>query len=522
MTQDQNINIPSAEERRDRHLWRYEKINILADRFRTKSRIHLIVQADGLSLTPQAIDICRSFSYNAKISADEIFLCDSYLSALKTELGAHTLSELYTDDKYIAETFADMMASYSRLYPDYTAPCSVLKMAELAHEVISNSKPRTFSLTDISVFSGADTSHLELLGYTPLVNSADTMVSKRTDAPSVGDPTKKHRLLLIYSKENDKEKLASFFAEKKAFGRGFSLISGSPCHIFRSLLHSFPGLTVNASLLPAFEGTDGTQRSLMSTAEVFFTENYLGNNVYAVFVRSAQVSEVTAAAKREGLSVMTALQPWKKKEVFITSRETASIKFSAELLRMLDRSICSVARLPETKSIADREIELSKIYDDGKNAVYSTAVSLVDSPSPYHEVIRATSLLVLSALKDGFNMNNSTTCLSVSAKLDVSTPESLGETVCAVCGLYKAETELALATENCLYEASSEQKITLSLRTYAEKERIPLDGSTDINSILSAELDENGIPNFDLIRKFRRGECLPERISAEKELNFPF
>jgi len=498
----------------------FNKLSLLSNNFFDKSPTQMAREASGLALSPSMLAICRSFFGNNPISEKELYILEAYANAIKSSPAHYSVSSLLVNEPYIAETYGDMMKKYAALYPEYDRPCNVEKMLSLGGEAVCAGLPRRFSSTDIRVSSGKNGAASKIKRYLAGLDDIEVLdgltVCRRVDAFKFREKTESSmKAAIIYAPQNE-DRLLDFCKSIKCF-KPFKITAGAPYEIFLDALYSFNGIQIIADIIPAparAMNLPPEYRAPISVSDAFFTDKTFGECVIFAVGRTKKIQKLVAEAEKQGLQTSLALQPQNIRLFSVTMPHCPVLKFKSDLLKMMYHAAGESATVPKhsPELLPKKSYGTAKVYESPRktDAVYSVSLDLSDSPAPFNETLLAATELIVSAVMDGYLMKNGTSALSVSESLPLSSPEGFGHSLSAILGIYRAVTELGIPMEDVSVEASEEApKVTLSLRAFSPKGVEAPTVKIPANSLIYGTLDENFLPNFEILSKYCRGEYFP-------------
>ena len=133
--------------------------------FASNERIKEISSSSDVSLSVSALSGIQGFinSYsNSKIGAEELILLDGLASSITSSPKYYAAGSITTNEKPVADTLSDMMAKYTFLHPEYSAPCSVEQALNLGGEAVSFGKVCSFTMGEHSLIS-SDSDEMAML-----------------------------------------------------------------------------------------------------------------------------------------------------------------------------------------------------------------------------------------------------------------------------------------------------------------------------------------------------------------------
>lgn len=495
--------------------------------FGGKSREELLTASKKSELSTPLLNICQAFAKTNTFTDKDLFILNYISAALKRSPADFAVSRLHVNEEYIAEAYKDAMSKYAALTPDYKAPCNISRLLSLGSEALSFGAPRSYSLSDVSLFAGTDTAAKRIScavrGYFPADESGS--VYERKDSPRrMSRKISSCQAAIIYTREPEKASTLEEFFNSPDNLEGACAFASSPDELFVKLLALDTGVTVNADALPnvnLLPNLPNAYRAMIKVSLALFDNVVFGDTAVVVIAPSAKLGRICTRAIGKGLTTCRALSFKRQSEFSVTSYNQPVSKLPVALLKAIREMIGHGANI-KTHSPAslEKETHVEKIFEDekGKNAAYRTSFSVSDSPAPYHEALYSTLALILSAARDGFNLRKGDMRLSVRASLSLTDQEKIGAAVAAILGIYRIETEFCVPEENSTVEYASENsEITVCLRAHSNGKRKISEKYSSIDPLLFSSLDENGIPDLTALRDFAYGRCFPDVIRHQDD-----
>ena len=499
------------------------KLSSLSANFESKRRDALICESEGTELSSSILNICQAFARSFSFTDKDFFMLNYIAASLKRSPANCSIGSLLVNEPYIAETYKDMMSKRSVLDADYKVPCNIERLLSLGTDAVSYGTPRSYSPTDLSLFSGNDSVAKRLncafKGYFPAEDS--TSVYLRQDMPKRSSiKMRACQTAIIYTRDTEKaETLENFF---KLPASTYGVVDAFACHsekLFERLLATNTAFTINADALPEVNilpNMPKEYRALIKASLAFFDRVVFGNTAVVITATAPRLGKICELANAEGLSICRAVSFKGAKNVTVTAQGKAVSTLGVTLLSSIRDMIVHSAQIPwHSPDKLNKETAIEAVYEDakGENAVYRTTINISSSPAPYHDALYAAAGLILRAVADGFDLKDGNMRFSVCASLSLGDPKSIGKAVAAILGLYRVETEFCLAEENSAVEYSEEEStITLHLRAHSTQRRKKSNDYSSIDPILFSELDENGLPSFEDLRNFAFVKRVPHII----------
>ena len=497
--------------------------------FESKSREELLSAIKGTELTRPMLHICQAFSKTKTFNDKELFILNYISASIKRTPAFFGISRLLVNEPYIAEAYKDAIEKFAILTPNYKAPCNLHRLLSLGKETLSFRAPRSYSLTDLSLFSGENSPskriNCALRGYSKIGESS--VLFKRTDAPKrTGKKLSSCKAAIIYSEDEAGADLESFFSITENTSGVTAAFATSPDKLFANLLTLNVGFSINADTVKDVDLLPNlpiAYRDIIKVSSAFFSQEAFGKAAVVVIAPKTRLKKICDRASKNGLLICNALSFKKAADFSVLSRNQIIANLPLNLLNATREMIGHEADIvTHDHTSLTKETHVEKIFEDekGREAAYRTSFSISDSPAPYHEAIYSALSLILSACRDGFDLKNGDMRLSIRASISPTSHEKTGEAVAAILGIYRIETEFCIPDENSVVDYADENsEMTLSLRAYSSKPNAKNENYTSIDPILFADLDENGLPNLKILRDFAYGKCFPDVIFDTNEQN---
>ena len=495
-----------------------EKLNVIALNFISKSRSELKAESTGLDLSVSMLSLCQSFYRKKAMSGKELFVLEYIIRNAKRIPTRLTISQLLVNEEYIAQTYRDMMLKYSALAPNYRTPCSISDLMSLASRALRFGHARSYSPSNIVLTSGKsdEASRINdiILGRSSIKAENGFSVCERTDGIKVSQKHPNSCSVAIIYNTGDDGKLEEFFKDRKNLNGTSVAFACEPEMIFDKLIDKFSGIEINADDIPFLDVLPQLpfeSRVTVNTSLAMFTDRLFGKTAVVLAAKKSKLKKIVKRAKQQGLSVCSAINPTRARALKIVSKKQEVLKFDLDFIRGLCNNFVCHAKIPHHDPMLCKFTGgVKRIFENNENAVYSIETDL--SCAPYHQALYSATSLILSAALDGYDLTKGEMVLSVNAVLPMSSDEDIGQSVAAIAGLYRAESELCVSEENSCISVGDESKLTLSLRAYSNKRNKLEENDTLGSEILLATLEENYIPDFKKIREFIFGRAVPYKI----------
>lgn len=428
-------------------------------------------------------------------ACSEIAFLDNFIRSREALPSAHSTTSVSTNDSEIAETLRDMMAKYSRLYPDYFSPCTFEKAFLLGSEVTLSGRSQSFSMAEHKIFSSESDILAKLdatlNGFAPKACKDGICVAQNEYLPARKNAlrySKRYAVTIVYSSE---ENSLLSFAEKIALSKSaISSFASTGDKLFCKVCDHSKSLSVNTDLLP-------------TPAQEGLFDNGFGDYAIVVFSKPKKAKRIISLAKKHDLEVCSAIEVSKKNKFIITSQGKEIAYFKPVILRGAMGAMAKDIKIPDQKPISVLP-SLEKLCEmsESNEQVYKSDVVL-NSESAFSESIAAIISPLVAAVYDGLNTQNSEFSISINAFLS----KNDDATYASLIGIYRAITELGIAVENPhLSMTEGQSSLSVALRVHSFKEKTPFTASISQNDMLKKLTESALLPDFETLRALVNGK----------------
>lgn len=490
--------------------------------FSTKTRSELALDGVEADLSPSVLNIAQAFSRTASPSDRDLFLLRDISLAIKNSPALRSITTLLVNEDYIAQTYKDMMSKRAVIEPDYKLPCNISRLLSLGSDAVTFGASRSYTPCDVSVFPSVTSAtkriNCALNGYFSVENDS---VFKRKDVPIRNQRRLSScQAAIIYTRDEEKAGLLEeFCASSKNTLGAVDAFACVPHELFLRLLDKETGFSINADALPEINllgHIPREYRAVIKTSLSFFSDIIFGRTAAVIIASKPKLDKISAIARVRGLSVCRAVTFKAIKDVTVSVQNRTAAKLGLSLILAIRDMIGHSAEITtHDPNAVSKDISVEKIFEDtnAKTAVYKAEVNVSSSPAPYHETLYTSLGLIARAAADGFRLKMGDFSFSVGASFSLTNSKNTGAAVASILGLYRIETEFCIPEENSSIEYSeNESKLTIYLKAHSTQRASVLNEITSIEPLIFSDLDKNGFPDIDNLKKFACGEYNPNVI----------
>lgn len=446
-----------------------------------------------LSMSQETLLFCQKYyleEARRAPSAAELLMLDRLIGETASAMEYQTVAELYTDETYIAETYADMMARRRALTPDATVPPSFSEISTLGRRHLDGSLPAWDKKPTVAAgkaHSRKMAAKRKSKGY------EDELVSIGGGNPSagicrtpiaVGDTV--YAVLRGANEGEDFDRTLDLF-----------LASTAVVNWAKEIL-PVNGKSALFSLLTLARPIEFTRFSLHGEKDLLSPED---GAILITDVPSA--AELLMEAHDLGLRV--------QKLGKVTNDGNFRIPFTEEIEHPLALSFLSALLYTRQNTVEvgkgspeDTLLQISPSSSFTLNKTpYCVTKVTASGSSPFHASLYAAVGGMSVAVAGGADPSRFSIATTLAAPENKADPIALGNSLAAIMGLYRAEAEFSLYNCTTTFE-EGEKTPTVSLWTMAPTEKpIPdtvVGGGTKI-FYLEPQYAEGGLPDFESFRK---------------------
>ncbi len=432
-------------------------------------------------------------------SAEELGFLNNFVAQNYHEPDAFLISEMKTDDDFLAATFADLMAKRAALTPNYQNPCSLAEIPQIAAKYIA-AQDKKASVFDTMGFS-CEKNHMLSLAAQKIT---PTLLDGNTENGFSGGTGRSFAFICrkpithgdkIYAilkstdgTENFEEKLRLFAASPSVLTHVKKLCPIDGRGVLRSLTELGTGMEIE---LPRLYGKEAAAERLL-VADVGML----------LVVKASEASDVLIDALDAGLRPRLVGQLRKDEQVLLKHEGNTCFSFSLPFLKRL-----SFSRAYRTEMKPSGTNRHALLLSNGKtetidgNELFLVRANADDS---HHAALYATLYAVAACVAHGISLCDIRIAERIELALTDISPESLGKQLALLLGFYRAATELELTELNSAVIATQgSAEFTLYAVATEPKNPTP-DKLVDTDSkiyLLEPAYDEQGNPDFEDLKK---------------------
>ena len=478
-------------------------------RFRKYNVVQMMELKDLLDLQMAPSELSRCASYFGSTekrdpTVEELKILDRISTLSMGNENLH-LTELYTNDTFCADTYADMMNKRRELCADTETPISVGEAMNLATAYLGRIGKRTSPDGHTITLNHSSALTERAIGI------AGASVSLSVDDAEVGEGD----VFLLIHRGN------------LPFWKYDSLIdpllsSREVCESAKAVL-TVPEEGLLPLLLRRFEGVCYHLRALAPSVHAETIEHLIGKySGYRVLLTSKTDAErVAALARRMGFSPILFAAVTKNARTTFLYTGRQAVSYQTDFLRTMTEKQPAIAKLPiETKDVCGeishtpvgfhscRYLDLpsrERIHLKDRFSASSARSKL--NVSPYRTALQTALTAILSGVVAGGSVEDGKIAISLRAPSAERDESRVGQLLSAILGIYRLQCELAIhaaATELLTDDAISDPE--LCVFSVSPTETLPSEFVQSGSTLycVSPVTDENGLPNFDALRQMIR------------------
>lgn len=472
----------------------------------------------SLSMSVQMLKSCGKHykeKYKRDPFVDELKMLDMLLCARESDSSFLALTELFTNDAFVARTYSDLLKKRGQIWPQLERPCTLYEAANMATTYIRRAKgenPGTHPLPSIENLRDAITYPDVTCVAAP--NSAYRM---RLLPLSCTEIAEGDALILMAPEADDtqnafRRKSAALLRNKTLmqYVKGTSMVGNGG--ILQELLKITDGAAVYLSALSPI----GTSVPLTTLCQGF-------EGCHILRVSSHQWNIVTAFLAKGGVRALP-FASIKKEPKFVFCRDkNTSFFIDTYFLRTVNRSRTISAKLLDESLSAPDAISFGGIgggkcsylapeiaLQIGEVAEMDSTACVAASSSPINAPYKTALWSVLAPVASlslcGVPYSNQ--ALSIALELpEAPTDETtVGKCTSLILGLYRAQMELGLDTAGSVSIRSTKDLKDPCVSVWASSQNVKKTASTFAKSgssvyAVTPTLDAEGLPDFAALRQ---------------------
>ena len=464
-----------------------------------------------LQMTPAMMLLCASYfgSIEKRDPSVEELKMLARLSTIPMGDEEVLLSELYTNDAFCADTYADMMNKRRELRANTDTPISVGEAMNLATAYlkrIGRVSPLDKQVITLNQ-SSALTEHAAGISGAPVSVSVNNAES--TSMVGEGDV-----FLLIHRGDLPFWKYDSLIEP--------FLSSRDVCESVKTVL-TVPKEGLLPLLMRRFDGVCYHLRALAPSIHSETIENLIGKySGYRVLaVAHEDADRVAVLARRMGLKPIVFAAATKEARTTFLYTNSKTISYETEFLRTIIAKDLATAKLPNETTDACGEIThtptgfhscryLDHALDQRIQLTNGESVASAYgklSVSPYRTALQTALTAILSNTVAGGSLEDEKIAFSLCAPSADMDENRMGQILSAILGIYRIQCELAIpaaASEFLTDDSLSEPE--LCVFSISPSQTISSEFTHQGASLycISPVMNENGLPDFDALRNMIR------------------
>ena len=483
----------------------------------------------ALRMPHAALHLCadyfRSVEGKREPSIDELRFLDA-VASLPPRAEEITLSELYTNDSFVALTYADMMNKRRELRPDAEEPISLGEALELASVYLKRAgKARKLGST-APVFCETDAI------VRGAVCAEGASVALDTSGNTVSSFSEGDLFMLIHRGNTPTWKydarIDAFLSDEDVIPTIKSTFTVPEEGLFYKLLPICDGICYN---LPSLS-PDGHSVTSMLLVKKF-------SEYRVVVLKKYDVDAVSKVAVRMGLRPMIFAAVVNDKKTHILYSNTEITAYDTAFLRRLSAKQTAIAKLPNEQDTPMAEIAHTPIglhqcrYLTGTtcgqraNGTISVARGVL-LESPYRSAMETALTALLSTAASGCKPSESSFAVSLRTP-PLSDSEKIGEVIAAMLGIYRLQCELSISSE--ITEIATDHALDhpeVNVFSISPAPLLPSEFTKKGNRIycVAPAIGKDGLVVFDALRALlkelaefcRQGDIQSVRVLCEERI----
>ncbi len=420
----------------------------------------------------------------------ELELLDALIKETRSSMEYTTLTELYTDEDFLAQTYADMMERRRLLSPDAVLPPSYGELTTLGRKHLDGTYVNAEQ--ELAAASGKAgrrkiTAKKKAKGYEDdeiAVGGANTSASICREPITSGDA--------IYAVLRNTNNTEYFDETLDRF-----LASGAVINWAKEIL-------ILDKKTPLFSLMSLNQSVNLNSYFPYPAEELRTPDEGAILIANApNATELLLLANELGLRVRRLGHITNDKFFRLTFTGTTETTFTIDFLKALlytpPISVQIERGAPEDTLL---QISPANTFSIGRDT-YSITKVAANGSSPFHASLYAAIGGMSAAVAAGADPNTFTITASVSAPQNKYNYPALGASLAAIIGLYRAEAEFSLYNSSVSFEESADAK-TVTVWTMAPTSKTVPDtaiGGGTMLFYLEPAYKDGGMPDFESFRK---------------------
>ena len=472
----------------------------------------------SLSMPAEMLKFCGNY-YKTNLKrdpyVDELKMLDLLVTAREREGTSFAVTELLTNDAFVARTYADLLKKRKQLYPNLNRPMTFGEAANIAGEYIRRARGNTVCSTFLpSVENTRDSITYPDKTCVAAPKSAFRLRLLPFSAPSAEEGDK---LVLVLPSAKDtpddfRRNCASVLGDSHLmqYVKWISKVGNGG--ILKELLRITDGATVNLASL-SLVGTSIPTDALC--------DGFVGS--YILLISPHQWRTVCSLIQQNCLrACLFATIDKDSKFVFLRDKNS-SFTIDSHFLHSLNRYTPVCAKLADEADLQPNSISFGGIgggkcaylapdLADGIGEVVNTEVAACSAvcatpTNAYYKTALWSVLAPVTALcANGVAYSNQALSLALEFPAEMNAPEAVGSCTATLLGLYRAQAELALAAAGKVSIRADKDLKPPSISVWAtarEAKKTPCTFTKSGNFVyaVSPVLDKDRLPDFAALRQ---------------------
>ena len=494
----------------------------------------------SLNMPIHLLNFCGSYYKNHEKRdpfVDEIQMLDALVSARASEGSDFAPIEFFTNDTFVARTYADLLKKRKQLHPDSTHPCTLGEAANLATEYIRSIKDASQCSQTVLIPEYVKDS----ISYpdATCVAAPHSPYHLRLLPITCNDVAEGEALILITPKNQNNQmqfRHQSAIALRNTalmqYIKGIASVGSGG--ILRQLIDMTDGALIRLSALSPIES---------SMPATVLSDGFWG--CYILRVCSHQVNTVCSLLREQNLHAIPFAQIQQDGK-FVFSRDMRKrgnfFTLDAHFLRALcNRSVGTTRLADEAEAAIDKisfggigngkcdylasncTLQASEIVKTGRTACAASAT--ITTKSHYKTALWSIIAPIAAMCARGIPCSEQTLAIALELPNDFTDAHTAGACMSTVLGIYRAQTELGMATAGAIRMRSTKDCKNPVVSTWSLAQDVLQTPNVFTKSgsfvyAVSPATDADGLPDFAALRQMlkqicdwkRQGKILSHRI----------
>lgn len=469
-------------------------------------------EALNLKMQLEQLQCCAKYYSGIKRdpSVEELELLDA-IASLPIAPEAVMLSELYTNDSFVASTYADMMNKRRQVFPNADHPISLKEALELATLYLERSG-KSRHIPDLfpcfREIEELDENTAGAMGSRQLLSLSNTANAVNF---SEGDV-----LMLIHRGNTPtwkyRNNIGSFLSSDLIHQTAKQIFRVSREGLFSMFLSKCDGIIYDLRPL----SPNGYEVTPVQLFEKF-------SDYYVLSLKKTDAEAITNAALAYGYRPLVFAAHYNDNKTCFLYSQTKSISFDTNFLRFLTSKRFARAKLPDEVTSDNTETSLESVglhscsylqsetrpqrIKTALGATFSTANTHL-TESPFRVSLQTALAATLSTAASGCAYTESRLAVSLrSPVMEQDNDQQVGELIASVLGVYRLQCELGIPASITSVRSDKDlEHPALDVFSVAPTQLLPSEFQKQGTLLycISPALDDNGLPDFEALRSLLR------------------